>query len=158
MMFEYAEPTSLAEMQERHKEIRRRLYAKPQKRAPAPKPRPKEVCSIVFLSQHDAHVVDYRTHMRAKDAGETFERLKPVAEIIKEVAEKHGVTPAQILGPRRSYPIVAARHEAMAQAYLERPDLSIVQIGRQFKRDHTTLLSAAKKMGVWNSADSRTTD
>lgn len=72
-----------------------------------------------------------------------------VREIIQVVANKHAVTVGEILGPSRNKRIVAARHEAMAEAGRLRPDLSLPQIGRQFgKRDHTTVLHALRKMGV----------
>lgn len=76
----------------------------------------------------------------------------PVRTIINVVADKHHVTLEEIIGPSRSSKISEARHEAMALAYQNRPDLSTPMIARVFNRDHTTLLHAVKKMGVWRGA------
>lgn len=165
MMFEYAEPTSLAEMQERHKEIRRRLYAKPQKRAPAPKPRPKEVCSIVFFSQHDAHVIDYRMHMRAEDpqeaeeAGRIIHRRSNdfwllVSDILSNEPE---FTWEEIQGKGRSVKLVRLRDAIIHAAKRQNESRTLPRIGLWFDRDHTTILHAIRKTeeaiavgnGVW---------
>ena len=71
---------------------------------------------------------------------------KSVRQIILETAIKHGVTEAEILGPCRTKKYVDARHEAMWRARQERPDLSLPQIGNAFRRDHTSILSAVRKM------------
>ncbi len=72
--------------------------------------------------------------------------LKPhlpnVAEIIKGTAERHGFTVSALLGPGRSFAVVAARHEAMALAHAARPDLNHSQLGILFKRDRTTIIHA----------------
>jgi chromosomal replication initiator protein len=50
---------------------------------------------------------------------------------------------------------VDARQEAMARIYRERPDISMVMIGKLLGgRDHTTVLSALKKLKVWRGAAS----
>jgi hypothetical protein len=61
------------------------------------------------------------------------------ARIIKEVSLKHGVSVDEILSDIRSVGIVAARFEAMYRIREERR-LSWAQIGRQFNRDHTSVL------------------
>lgn len=62
-----------------------------------------------------------------------------IARIKSETAEKHGVTGADIEGPRRSVKIVLARHEAMWRARSE-TSLSLPSLCKLFNRDHTTLL------------------
>lgn len=74
-----------------------------------------------------------------------------VETIIREVAAKHGVSVEAIKGRRKDNGIVAIRHEAMVRAYLEAEDLSLPQISRIFKRDHTSLLHAVQKAGVWRN-------
>lgn len=81
-------------------------------------------------------------------------RPRLVHDIISAVAEEYGVTVAEIKGLRREKYIVPARQEAMARVYRERPDLSLTVLGRLFHRDHTTVLSAIKKMGVWRKPGS----
>lgn len=69
--------------------------------------------------------------------------------IMLEVAARHGLGVEDLTGPRRSVRLVEARHEAMAAVATERPDMSLVQIGRIFgKRDHTTVFYALGKRGV----------
>lgn len=76
---------------------------------------------------------------------------RSVVEIIKEVLVDYpGLTVNDICGTRRSASIVEPRHKAMAKVYEERTDLSLGDIGKHFGgRDHSTALSAVKKMGVW---------
>lgn len=72
---------------------------------------------------------------------------KPVRTIILETAMKHGLRYEDLVGRSRRIPIVAARHEAMWRAHHERTDLSLSVLGRAFGgRDHTTVLSAIRKM------------
>ena len=69
-------------------------------------------------------------------------------QIIASVAEEHGVTVAEIIGPRRNAWIVKARWEAIKRVSLE-TGWSLPRIGRCFgNRDHTTVLHALRKMGV----------
>lgn len=70
----------------------------------------------------------------------------PVREIIISVAAKHGVTYDDIIGRSRLRHVVKARHEAMKMAHNLRPEMSMSELGRQFKRDHTTLLSALGRL------------
>lgn len=76
---------------------------------------------------------------------------RSVIEIIKEVLVDYpGVSVHDVCGIKRSVAIVEPRHLAMAKVYEERPDLSLGEIGKHFGgRDHTTVQSAVKKMGVW---------
>lgn len=69
-----------------------------------------------------------------------------IAEIIAAVAARHGLTPAQLTGPQRVAPVVAARHEAMAEAHAT-GRWTMGQIGRAFgDRDHTTIAHAVRKI------------
>lgn len=66
--------------------------------------------------------------------------------IIMEVAIAHGVSYEDILGRSRARHLVAARHEAIYEVRKRRPHLSLPQIGRIFKRDHTSILHALRRM------------
>lgn len=66
--------------------------------------------------------------------------------IIMEVAIAHGVSYEDILGRSRARHLVAARHEAIYEVRKRRPHLSLPQIGRIFKRDHTSILHALRQM------------
>lgn len=61
------------------------------------------------------------------------------AQIIKEVSLQHGVSVAEMLSDIRSAGVVKARFEAIYRIRNERK-LSWAQIGRQFNRDHTSIL------------------
>ncbi|NNM75031.1 helix-turn-helix domain-containing protein [Enterovirga aerilata] len=71
------------------------------------------------------------------------------AKIIARVAREHGLTAADITGRSQTAPMIRARFAAVAEVRRIRPDLSLPQIGRAFGgRDHTTILSALRKMGL----------
>lgn len=70
-------------------------------------------------------------------------------EIIQHVADEFGVTVSAICGECRSTFFVAVRHRAMARIYLSKPHASLPAIGKWFNRDHTTILHAVQKAGVW---------
>lgn len=76
---------------------------------------------------------------------------RSVVSIIEEVLEDHPrVTVDDVCGDKRLAFIVKPRHKAIAKVYVERTDLSLIEIGMHFGgRDHTTIMSAVKKMGVW---------
>ncbi len=76
-----------------------------------------------------------------------------VLHIIEGTAADHGVSVADILGRRRTRKISDARHSAMwrvrsiswkGMGWHGRP--SYPQIGRWFRRDHTTVLLAIKRV------------
>lgn len=73
--------------------------------------------------------------------------LPSVREIIGAVAARHGLAVSAILGARKSRQVVAARHEAIALAHAARPDLSLSELGRLFKRDHTSIHHVLRKQG-----------
>jgi chromosomal replication initiator protein len=58
------------------------------------------------------------------------------------VAGQFDLTHAQLLGPRRLPRFVLARHIAMLLCLEMLPGASLPQVGRWFRRDHTTVLHA----------------
>jgi len=64
-------------------------------------------------------------------------------EIIRYIAEKHGVRVVEILSQNKLRDIVFARQEAMA-VIDKRFSLGSIEIGRIFNRDHTTVLYGIK--------------
>lgn len=69
-------------------------------------------------------------------------------EIIAEVAHRHRITFADVIGSSRKKDIVRARTEAIRKVADAKPDWSMGHIGRIFGgRDHTTILWALKKTG-----------
>jgi hypothetical protein len=85
------------------------------------------------------------------DPAEVFEILDPEKlarepkRIITRIAEAHGFTFADIVGPRLFGRLVAVRHEAIVEVAREHPNLSLPQIGRIFRRHHTTILYALRR-------------
>lgn len=80
-------------------------------------------------------------------SGEIRTHNIPVKEIIKAVCHGTDITPNDVLGHGRSYPIRDARHRAMCVAALAKRQ-SLPSLGRAFKRDHTTIHAALKKHGI----------
>jgi len=63
-----------------------------------------------------------------------------VANILREVAQEHGLTVAALIGQARSRHIVVPRHEAYYRAFTECPHVSYPEIARRIGgRDHTTV-------------------
>ena len=63
--------------------------------------------------------------------------------VAKEIARKHHVTLAELLGRRRRGPETSARHELWHRLYEEIP--SLPKLGEIFGRDHTTVMAAVHK-------------
>jgi hypothetical protein len=71
--------------------------------------------------------------------------LTPVQQILKEVAEKHGVTVKDIKGKCRKLKCIRPRHEAAYRIRMEQ-GFSLPQIGRVLGfRDHTTILHGIRR-------------
>lgn len=71
---------------------------------------------------------------------------KPAARsIIAKIAYDHRMTVEMVTGPSRNKEFVEVRHKAIRAVADARPDLSLPQIGRIFKRDHTTILHVLRK-------------
>ena len=63
------------------------------------------------------------------------------SEIIERAADLWEIRPADLLGKSRARHVVRAR-QAAAWALRECTDLSLVEIGKLLKRDHTTVMYA----------------
>jgi hypothetical protein len=87
----------------------------------------------------------------ALDATPALANHNTARRIVRECAERHGVTPNDVIGGRKLKAHVAARHEAIAAVYVALwPTWTLPKIGAFFGgRDHTTIMHAAQKMGVW---------
>lgn len=69
--------------------------------------------------------------------------------VLARCAERLGYSVPEIIGYQRNKGLVIARHIAVAEVYVECPQLSLPQIGRLFGgRDHSSILYIVKKMGV----------
>lgn len=63
--------------------------------------------------------------------------------ILAEVAKAHGLTTADLIGQRRARHVIRARQEAYHRLYRE-TKLSLPEIGRRMKRDHTSILHGVR--------------
>jgi chromosomal replication initiation ATPase DnaA len=71
-----------------------------------------------------------------------------VAEIITSVAAVHGIPVEAIMSPRRDRRAVDARFDAIVAVRNEHPHLSLTQLGRVFRKDHTSILHCLKVMAA----------
>jgi len=74
------------------------------------------------------------------------------AAVIADVAKFYGVTVAEILSPRREYRLSEPRHVAMWCA-ARLTGLSFPQLGRAFRRDHTTIMYAVRQVAKRRAAN-----
>jgi isopropylmalate/homocitrate/citramalate synthase len=81
----------------------------------------------------------------SNNACKTEKTMISVREIIAVAAEYFGVTEDDILGRTQKNPVLLARHVAI---YLAKslPAMRLVEIGYVFRRDHTTILHAQRKI------------
>jgi chromosomal replication initiator protein len=78
--------------------------------------------------------------------GQVLRPVRPkMADYALPVAQRHGFTIAQLRTHDRTRTISRARHEAMATVYAT-GFWSLPQVGRFFRRDHTTVLHAVQKI------------
>ena len=81
-----------------------------------------------------------------KDIPETATSRVTIDAILSAVAESTGVSVTEIIGDKRSRPVVDSRHVAMYLAR-ELTDSSLPKIGERFgNRDHSTVIHAVEKI------------
>jgi chromosomal replication initiation ATPase DnaA len=68
--------------------------------------------------------------------------------IIADVAHQHGLTYGDIIGKSRQRKITAARFDAIVAVKIARPEITLHQLGRLFRRDHTSAFWALRKRGL----------
>jgi len=71
---------------------------------------------------------------------------RKIGKIIESVMLQTGIDKPAMLGDSRIWPLVRARHIAMALSH-HLTSMSLPAIGREFNRDHTTVLHAVRRMG-----------
>jgi hypothetical protein len=65
---------------------------------------------------------------------------------VADIAIQNGITLDDIMGESRRGPVVRARWEAILVVREEFPGWSLAKIARFFRRDHTTVIHALRKM------------
>ncbi len=72
--------------------------------------------------------------------------MKPgLAEIIAETERRAGLERGALIGRSRAPDLCVVRRRAMYLCRTIRPDVSLPQIGRAMRRDHTTILTQIRK-------------
>lgn len=66
--------------------------------------------------------------------------------LIELASARHGIPVRSLMSRNRAYPIMAARADAMALVF-QHTQSSYPMVGKMFNRDHTTVLSAVRKLG-----------
>ena len=75
--------------------------------------------------------------------------MRPVVlAVVQEVAKQYGLDVDEVLGRARSKTVARARCMAMWLTRV-RLDMSYPEIGREFDRDHTTVMSAVRGVERW---------
>lgn len=67
-----------------------------------------------------------------------------MADILVQVAERFGLTPETLRSDRRDARIIAPRHAAIWLC--RRANYTLPEIGRVFRRDHTTVLYSVRRV------------
>lgn len=102
------------------------------------------------MIHQENRLLDYRVHL------DTGLNRKSIKDVIAYHANLSGFSYSEIVGPRRNKKLVVVRHQAMADAYVLCPHLSLPSIGQAFGgRDHSSVWWAVKKMGVHHSQTSQ---
>lgn len=69
----------------------------------------------------------------------------PIDDIVQSAARHARILPSEIFGTKRHLNVVDARHAAIRVARALRPELSLNQLGRAFRRDHSTIIHAIRR-------------
>lgn len=78
-------------------------------------------------------------------SGANRRAAKPTQAIIQDVASAYGFTADDILSNNLNRTLTPARHAAYFEVRRQRPWLSLPQIGRVFRRDHSTILYGIRR-------------
>lgn len=103
---------------------------------PLPKPsvKPQAPLSVHLLDDLDeAELVQIRAILR-RDS---------VRRVVEAISERTGIPAVRIVSMSRNVAVVAARHWAFYE--LQQAGFSLSQMGRMFKKDHTTILHGIRK-------------
>ena len=129
------ELSTLAGQHSHYSAVRERLYGPAAVRRATPKPAPAKPPRDVIQVSSSAPVVP----VAVAAIVELPARAPTWRRILYEVAQKHGITPRDILGSSRYKPVVLARREVIWRMRQELK-FSFPRIAMYLGRDHTTIL------------------
>lgn len=137
-------PAFVARVQKKRRELARIAAAQEAER----KERERQARWQAIVQDRIAKAEEAEKRMEADNVVALSDAPISVRSIIAQVEREHGLPIGSIISPTRKAPVVKARFEAIVRAREARPDLSLPALGRIFRRDHTSILSALRKMGV----------
>ncbi|WEX86607.1 chromosomal replication initiator DnaA [Sinorhizobium garamanticum] len=98
------------------------------------------------LADAGARLIAQAQALLGQRAGEEAEHVPAVEAIVAAVLERFpGITWEDIISVRRERRLVEPRHACMRAVYDARKDLSLLSIGRIFRRKHTTVLGVVQR-------------
>jgi chromosomal replication initiation ATPase DnaA len=137
------EPQTKAEMIEWYKAAHQKIHDAGIKhlKAVAMSERLKRLCEEQARRNHEESILE-ASRLIAKAHADRYS----YEFILATVARAHGLSVAELKGPRRSRHIVSARMHAVHMIITMRPDLSLVFVGKAVGgRDHSTVINATQK-------------
>lgn len=81
-----------------------------------------------------------------------FAKKPTPKQVIEKVASLHGLEVSDILGNRRFRRIVTARHDAIEELRRHFSHLSTISIGKLLGLDHSSVVYALHKRGIYSKA------
>lgn len=70
--------------------------------------------------------------------------LRPAIEFVQDVCRKIGVNHDDVISETRTRPLPQIRHVLMAEVRKRFPELSLIQIGSVFNRNHSTVIHGCR--------------
>lgn len=87
-------------------------------------------------TQQDAHVKEWLQR-----------KMHPTKDYMRQRCKELGITMKDLCGPRRTHPLVDHRQLVMWELKtIVKPEISYPELGRLFRRDHTTCLWAVRRI------------
>jgi chromosomal replication initiation ATPase DnaA len=141
-----------AQLRAEHLARRQRLMGAPQPKA-LPKPAPKmPLVKKAFCYREKPMwkqvTITFSDHVYRWQFYQASQSGAPVRDFIETWCRRQLINVTDVLGESRAKPITAFRHRLMWEVRNAFPALSLPAIARIFGRDHTTVLSAIRKVGA----------
>ncbi|MBX5238649.1 helix-turn-helix domain-containing protein [Rhizobium sp. NLR22b] len=74
-------------------------------------------------------------------------KMHPTKDYMRRRCKELGITMKDLCGPRRAHPLVDHRQLIMWELkMIVKPEISYPELGRLFRRDHTTALWAVRRV------------
>ncbi|CAB4165020.1 Chromosomal replication initiator, DnaA C-terminal [uncultured Caudovirales phage] len=132
----------------------RERFAAYRQHRPAAPPRWPSNLKPVVREMVDEWIEEKARKYRATIAPPTVPNGATVVDILAAVTEASGYAAADLLGPRRTYPLIRARQMAYHLLRVLRADMSLPMIGRAVGgRDHTSALAGLRRFDEFQGVE-----